>query len=58
MERFRRLFRTNMPVRNCTEIPEVRTEPRREKDSEDHPRNTIYFQARINIQIICDKLLQ
>jgi len=26
MDRFRRLFGTFMPVRNCTGVPEVRTE--------------------------------
>ena len=57
MDRFRRLFGTYMPVRNCTGIPEVRTERRRE-DSEDHPRKTIDFEARNNIQIICDNQVQ
>ena len=41
MDIFRRLFGTYMPVRNSTGIPEVRTERRREKYSEDHPRKTI-----------------
>ena len=36
-------FRINMPVRNCTGIPEVQAEPRRGKDSEYFPRNKVDF---------------
>jgi len=38
MDIFRRLFRTNRPVGNFTGILEVRTEHRREKNSEEVDR--------------------